>query len=106
MVGWYSSRSVGHIVLLPESRKRGQRGSGSGYKTSRPTRSDLLNSKAPLPKGFTAKADISCSDLDRVLVVICTVARACFETRATYRAEICFIHNAAIKINDDLSLSF
>lgn len=84
-----------------------KRGSGSGYKTSRPTRSDLLNSKASRPKGFTAKADISCSDLDRVLVaLICTVARACFGTRVVYRDETCFIHSATIKINDDLSLYF
>lgn len=60
----------------------------------------------PLKGSPPRQTDISGSDLDRVLVVICTVARACFGTRATYRAETCFIHNAAIKINDDQSLSF
>lgn len=79
-------------MLLPESRKKGQRGSGSGYKTSRATRSDLLTSKALPPKGFTAKVDFSCSDLDKVLVaLIYTVARVCFGMRTVYRAETCFI---------------
>lgn len=86
--------------------KGGREEAGQAIKPPDPPAAIYSIARLRPPKGFTAKAAISCSDLDRVLVVICTVARVCFETRATYRAEICFIHNAAIKINDDLSLSF